>query len=48
VTFELDRRAFSIWKSGWVVKPGCYRVRVGNSSSNLPLAKSIARAGGSC
>jgi beta-glucosidase len=48
VTFELDRRAFSIWKGSWVVKPGCYRVRVGNSSANLPLSKSIARAGGSC
>ncbi|WP_332643506.1 beta-glucosidase family protein [Aeromicrobium sp.] len=48
VTFELDRSAFSIWKGSWTVKSGCYTVRVGNSSTNLPLAKKIGRAGGSC
>ncbi|MDR7085408.1 beta-glucosidase [Aeromicrobium panaciterrae] len=48
ITLTLDRSAFSIWKSGWTVTRGCYKVRVGSSSADLPLAKSIARGGGTC
>src|SRR5205807_362651 len=35
VRIPLDARALSIWSSGrhgWVTIPGCYRIRVGNSS----------------
>jgi beta-glucosidase len=48
VTVELDERAFSIWDDGWTVTPGCYVVRVGNSSDHLPLSDTVGRAGGSC
>lgn len=48
VSVELDERAFSIWDDGWTVTPGCYTVLVGNSSDDLPLQSSLARAGGSC
>ncbi|HVV74786.1 MAG TPA: glycoside hydrolase family 3 C-terminal domain-containing protein [Mycobacteriales bacterium] len=40
VTLDLNRRAFSYWKTkanGWRVAPGCYSIRVGDSSAHLPL-----------
>ncbi|MFC5730043.1 MULTISPECIES: beta-glucosidase family protein [Nocardioides] len=49
VTFELDRRAFSIWDTAaddWRVVPGCYGVRVGGSSRDLPLSGSVDRGRG--
>lgn len=48
VTIDLDERAFSIWEDGWTVTPGCYTVRVGGSSADLPLSSSLGRGGGSC
>jgi beta-glucosidase len=42
--FTLDRRAFSVWDSatqGWTVVPGRFRISVGDSSRNLPLAADI-------
>ena len=51
VTFELDERAFSVWDPAadeWRVVPGCYGVRVGGSSRDLPLSGSIGRGGGGC
>ncbi|HWU32055.1 MAG TPA: fibronectin type III-like domain-contianing protein, partial [Marmoricola sp.] len=48
-SLRLDRRAFSIWtRAGWRVRPGCYTIRVGDSSANLPLRARIGRAGGTC
>jgi beta-glucosidase len=44
VTVSLDRRAFSYWDSSfrsWNVAPGCYTVRVGDSSRTLPLSGSV-------
>jgi beta-glucosidase len=46
VTLTLDRRAFSYWNvaSGtWRVAPGCYVVRVGDSSRSLPLRAQVCR-----
>ena len=40
IRIALDRRAFSIWdtaRHGWHVVPGCYRVMVGASSSDIRL-----------
>jgi beta-glucosidase len=51
VTFELDDRSFSVWDAAadeWRVVPGCYGVRVGGSSRDLPLVGSLGRAGGTC
>ncbi|MGI5322310.1 beta-glucosidase family protein [Actinomadura nitritigenes] len=49
ITIPLDAQAFSIWNNGsWKTTPGCYRIRVGDSSANLPLTGSISRAGGTC
>ncbi|MDQ1695520.1 MAG: beta-glucosidase [Frankiaceae bacterium] len=51
MTLRLDRRAFSYWKTrthSWTVAPGCYGVRVGNSSRHLPLHAVLGRAGGHC
>jgi len=48
VTLHLDRRAFSYWKTkanGWRVAPGCYSVRVGDSSAHLPLHGRICTRG---
>jgi beta-glucosidase len=46
VTLDLDKRSFSYWKTnanGWRVAPGCYTIRVGNSSDHLPLHDRICR-----
>ena len=51
VTIHLVARAFSYWKSArraWVQAPGCYRIRVGDSSRSLPLTGRVAIAGGHC
>ncbi|HEU5034297.1 MAG TPA: glycoside hydrolase family 3 C-terminal domain-containing protein [Mycobacteriales bacterium] len=51
VTLRLNKRAFSYWstsKHAWTVAPGCYGVRVGGSSRDLPLHGHVARAGGTC
>ncbi|MDQ4053285.1 MAG: glycoside hydrolase family 3 C-terminal domain-containing protein [Actinomycetota bacterium] len=51
VKFELDDRAFSVWDAAtdtWRVVPGCYGVRVGGSSRDLPLVGSVPRARGRC
>ncbi len=44
VRIPLPRRAFARWsvaKHGWVVVPGTYRIRVGSSSRDLPLARRL-------
>jgi beta-glucosidase len=51
ITVPLDSRAFSWWsvpKHSWVESAGCYGVSVGDSSRSLPLAGSVAIAGGRC
>jgi beta-glucosidase len=51
ITLHLNRRSFAYWNTaanGWQVAPGCYRIRVGDSSAHLPLHGEVARAGGSC
>jgi len=40
LTLDLDRRSFAYWKTkanAWRVAPGCYSIRVGDSSAHLPL-----------
>jgi beta-glucosidase len=40
VTLQLNRRSFAYWNikaNGWRVAPGCYTIRVGDSSASLPL-----------
>ena len=44
VTFTLTSRSFSFWdtaSAGWRVAGGVYRIRVGDSSRNLPLTSSV-------
>jgi beta-glucosidase len=51
VTLSLDQRAFSYWStasSSWKVATGCYAVRVGDSSRNLPLNATVGRGGARC
>jgi beta-glucosidase len=51
VTIRLNDRAFAHWATAgdeWKVSPGCYRVRVGSSSRDLPLDATIARGGAHC
>jgi len=51
VTIRLTDRDFSHWdtaKKKWRVSAGCYRVRVGASSRDLPLEGTIARGGADC
>jgi beta-glucosidase len=51
VSFTLDRRSFARWRTSahrWTVTPGCYGVRVGDSSAHLPLHSTLARSGGHC
>jgi beta-glucosidase len=51
VSFPLDERAFSYWDTdadAFRVAPGCYQVRVGPSSRDLPLSGVIARGGAAC
>ena len=41
---RLDRASFSSWSSAdhaWRIEPGAYRVRVGTSSRNLPLERTV-------
>ncbi|MDX1497485.1 MAG: glycoside hydrolase family 3 C-terminal domain-containing protein [Salinisphaeraceae bacterium] len=51
VTFDVDSRGLSYCdeaSNGWVIAPGCYQIRVGQSSRDLPLQSEIAVGGGSC
>jgi beta-glucosidase len=51
VAFTLGDRAFQYYDeagAGWRTAPGCYRVMVGQSSRDLPLAGAIARGGARC
>ncbi len=44
VDLTLDTRALAIWDTAthdWVVKPGTYKILVGNSSSNTPLEAAV-------
>jgi beta-glucosidase len=45
VTVHLDQRAFSVWDTAtqaWRTTPGDYRIRVGDSSVNLPLSGTVS------
>ena len=45
VTVRLDQRAFSVWDTAtqaWRTTPGDYRIRVGDSSVNLPLGGTVS------
>ena len=51
MTIPLSSRDFAHWATAskeWKVTPGCYRVRVGSSSRDLPLDATIARGGADC
>lgn len=51
VSFTLAPHAFSYWDtadSQWTEAPGCYTIRVGDSSANEPLVGTIALGGGHC
>lgn len=51
VRFNLTRRDFSVWNTDahrWRQHPGCYRIRVGRSSADLPLTGTLSRGGRSC
>jgi beta-glucosidase len=51
VTLSLDFGSFAHWSSeahGWRVAPGCYSIRVGSSSRDLPLASTVAIGGARC
>jgi beta-glucosidase len=51
VTFPIDPRSLSHWEAGpggWQVTPGCYRVMVGRSSRDMPLAGVVAVRGATC
>jgi beta-glucosidase len=51
ITIALDERAFSYWNTAthaWRVAPGCYTVRAGGSSADLPLSATVARGGADC
>ncbi len=51
VTITVSNRDFSYWSTSrrtWVTAPGCYTLRAGDSSVNLPLTARVGRAGGSC
>lgn len=48
VSFTLGPRAFSYWDTGsnsWKLAPGCYKIRVGDSSAHEPLSGTIAIGG---
>jgi beta-glucosidase len=45
VTIKLDRQDFETWSTshdGWTLTPGQYSIRVGSSSSALPLSQTVA------
>jgi beta-glucosidase len=49
ITLDLNRRAFSYWNAkanAWRVAPGCYQIRVGDSSAHLPLHGRVCRRAG--
>jgi beta-glucosidase len=51
VTIRIADRTFAHWAAGkrdWRVSKGCYRLRVGASSRDLPLETAIARGKASC
>ena len=51
VTIPLQDRDFAHWSAAakrWRVSSGCYRVRVGSSSRDLPLETAIARGHARC
>jgi beta-glucosidase len=44
VNLTLDARALAIWDSAthnWAVKPGTYKILVGDSSANTPLEATV-------
>ncbi len=43
VTFVLDKRSFSVWKSGWKAVRGCHTIEAGSSSRHLPLSARLCR-----
>jgi beta-glucosidase len=51
VRLRLGNRAFAHWApraSRWQVARGCYRLRIGGSSRNLPLHAVVGRGGATC
>ncbi|ULQ46069.1 glycoside hydrolase family 3 C-terminal domain-containing protein [Flagellatimonas centrodinii] len=51
ISMSLPSRAFAYWAvdaADWQVAPGCYPIRVGWSSRDLPLSSAISRGAGSC
>lgn len=51
VSFPLDDRSYAYWDTAsgdWRVAPGCYEVKVGSSSRDLPLRGRVARGGARC
>lgn len=51
VRMNLTSSAFAIWSTRhnrWQVMPGCYGIRVGDSSAHLPLHARVPQAGGHC
>jgi beta-glucosidase len=48
VTLSLDARAFAFFDAdakSWLVEPGDFTLRVGQSSADLPLTAQISRTG---
>jgi beta-glucosidase len=51
VSLALAPHAFSYWDTAdgqWTEAPGCYTIRVGDSSAHVPLTGTVALAGGHC
>jgi beta-glucosidase len=51
VRIPLQQNSFQYWDtaaSHWETMPGCVAIRVGTSSSSLPLAADVPQAGGVC
>ena len=48
VSIGLNDRSFAVWsvaENGWVVEPGVYEVRIGESSRDIRLTCQVSRAG---
>lgn len=45
VTFLLDDRSFAIWKDGWKIPKGKYKIMVGASSRDIRLTQEMEAAG---
>lgn len=41
VTFEMNKRKFSVWQNGWRVPEGDYTICIGSSSRDLPLKQTF-------